>query len=331
MTTSKFTRRPSFPIAAALLGALLLASGLLLAACGGGGGGTATTTQTPGGRTATATPTEAVATDTEAPGEAGEEVYACDLLSDDDVAQILNGYYIKGEMSGHYDCSWGGDAAVFGIVVIDLVYPTSISDTVHMMYGAYGEVEDVSGVGDEAFWVSAVPVLSVRKGATEFIIQGISGTDFDLARLSDIAKKAIDGLAAATHGDLSGQETATPGEALNACYLLTDDEATQVLGGNVTGVPLSAHDCMWTGDRGSLQISQVTLDEPSLSASGYSTEGAEAISGLGDEAWWFGYGLLNVRKGTNAIMIVAAVGVMQPEESRQLAEDAARLMLDRID
>jgi len=322
-----FTRRRSFPLAAVFFSVVLLASAALLAGCGGGGGETVTQ-QPAGSHEATPKPTAAAATETETPGEEGVEVYACDLFTDDEAAQLVSGYFSKSELSDHYDCEWDGDGDVLAIVVFEDQDPSSsIRDTVQMLWGAYGEIQEVNDVGDEAFWVSEPRVLHVRFGTTAFIIQGMSPS-YDLARLSDVAEKASDGLEAATHGE---QETATPNEALNPCHLLTDDEVSALLGDNASGGPLSSSDCMWTGDRGSLQISQVTLDQPSLSASGYPTEGGEEISGLGDEAWWFGYGLLNVRKGTSAIIMLAAVGVMQPEESRQLAEDAASLMLDKMD
>jgi hypothetical protein len=226
MRLSNTKHRQVLPIAAAFLIALVLGGGVLLAACGGGGDGTSTTTQTPGGGTsattqtpgggtgtatqapaggtgtathtpggsgqATATPTEAGATPAETDGSGGVEIAACELLSDDEASQALNGNTTGMPVDG--SCLWYGDAGMLGIVVID----TESSGAGFKGAGQilYGEIQDVSGLGDEAYWAPNAEWLYVRKGSIEIAIMA-PGLGLDLA--SGVAQKALDRLSAATH------------------------------------------------------------------------------------------------------------------------------------
>jgi hypothetical protein len=141
-------------------------------------------------------------------------------------------------------------------------------------------------------------------------------------------------------GDGGGDAPATdapagtqPGE----CELLTLDEVSAATGVEVTGTigtnQAGQAACNYN-DAGGIPVATYIVMTPDAGVApqaGYDaiTEGAEPVSGIGDQAKWHELGTLYVREGSDLFILSVFAPDLDIEQKKDAAIELARMVIDR--
>jgi hypothetical protein len=143
------------------------------------------------------------------------------------------------------------------------------------------------------------------------------------------------------------EEADDDGEEVDACSLLTVDEASALLG-EEAGEPEAGSQtppfavCSWAAeaqDSFSIIVMQILTDFPGGAEAFYdnviegldqANEDYEEVSGLGDEAVYYA-GLLQVRDGDDLIAASVTIEGADEATNRDKSEEAAELALEKLD
>jgi hypothetical protein len=160
---------------------------------GGGNGDTPTATAPADGDSPTDAPDD---------GEASGDVSSCDLVSKEEAADIL-GEPVDDASTGAAACVYSAESidslASVGVSLIDLGSDEGAGEVFSSGKDLVDAPEDISGLGDEAYWDPAGGSVDVRKGSF-FLSVSISFADgsytTDEAKQAalDLAETAVDRL-----------------------------------------------------------------------------------------------------------------------------------------
>lgn len=170
---------------------------MAVAACGGDSDDDDTT--------GVATPTQPAAAATEPAAEsptsdvpASVELDACELVTQDEVETAIGTAVVAGEpqqAANLYTCKYSDpEAPIFGLAGV-AVFVADNDDDAREIYDLAksnaAEVEEVTGVGEEAYWDAILNTMQVVDGRYELSIDVSSDVEDQIAAATAIAQAAI--------------------------------------------------------------------------------------------------------------------------------------------
>lgn len=177
----------------------MLSAALLLSACGGGGNtSTGEKTQPPAGAATAATARTSPAP-TAQPSPAGAEIDPCALVTKAEIEAAVGTAVLdpKSErLANLASCSFHDPAApIFSLASVTVFAAASESDAREIFDLAKGnaaDVQEVDGLGDDAYWDDILGTLQVLEGTYEISVDVASGEGADQRRAAeDIAARAL--------------------------------------------------------------------------------------------------------------------------------------------
>ena len=176
----------------------MLSAALLLSACGGGNTSTGDKTQ-PAAKAATAATTRTSPTPTAQASPTGAEIDPCALVTRAEVEAAVGATVLDPKperLANLASCSFHDPAApIFSLASVNVFAAASESDAQEIFDLAKGnaaDVQEVDGLGDDAYWDDILGTLQVLEGTYEISVDVASGEGADQRRAAeDIAARAL--------------------------------------------------------------------------------------------------------------------------------------------